>query len=103
ARGLAFDDPDRPECNNLLGIYQLLSDQTKEAVAAECKEMGWGQFKPLLAETTVEALRPIQEKYTELMSDRTYLHQVLAEGKEKAQAVAAPTLEKVKTAMGFIP
>ncbi|MGB3671396.1 MAG: tryptophan--tRNA ligase [Phormidesmis sp.] len=103
ARGLAFDDPDRPECNNLLGIYQLLSDQTKEAVAAECKEMGWGQFKPLLAETTVEALRPIQEKYTELMSDRTYLHQVLAEGKEKAQAVAAPTLKKVKTAMGFIP
>jgi len=102
ARGLAFDDPDRPECNNLLGIYQLLSNQTKEAVAAECKEMGWGQFKPLLAETTVEALRPIQEKYTELMSDRTYLHQVLAEGKEKAQAVATPTLKKVKTAMGFI-
>ncbi len=102
ARGLAFDDPERPECDNLLSIYQLLSNQTKAAVAAECKEMGWGQFKPLLAETTVEALRPIQAKYTELMSDRTYLNQVLADGKEKAQAVATPTLQKVKAAMGFL-
>ena len=101
-RGLEFDNPERPECNNLLGLYQLLSNQTKEAVAAECKEMGWGQFKPLLAETTVEALRPIQEKYDELMSDRAYLNQVLTEGKEKAQAVAAPTLAKVKNAMGFV-
>ena len=102
-RGLEFDNPERPECNNLLGIYQLLSNQTKEAVAAECKEMGWGQFKPLLAETTVEALKPIQEKYTDLMNDQTYLRHVLETGKEKARAVAAPTLEKVKTAMGFMP
>ena len=101
ARGLAFDDPERPECNNLLGLYQLLSNQTKDAVAAECKDMGWGQFKPLLAETTVEALKPIQEKYADLMGDRTYLQAVLADGKERAQAVAAPTLAKVKTAMGF--
>ena len=101
-RGLEFDNPERPECNNLLGIYQQLSDQSKEAVAAECKEMGWGQFKPLLAETTVEALQPIQEKYDELMSDRTYLNQVLTDGKERAQAVAAPTLQKVKNAMGFL-
>ena len=102
-RGLEFDNPERPECQNLLGIYQLLSNQSKEAVAAECKGMGWGQFKPLLAETTVEALRPIQEKYDELMSDRTYLTQVLANGKERAQAVATPTLQKVKAAMGFMP
>jgi len=101
ARGLEFDNPERPECHNLLGLYQLLSNQTKDAVAAECQDMGWGQFKPLLAETTVEALKPIQEKYADLMSDRTYLRQVLADGKERAQAVAAPTLAKVKTAIGF--
>ncbi|CAN5698929.1 tryptophan--tRNA ligase [soil metagenome] len=101
ARGLEFDNPERPECNNLLSLYQLLSDQTQAAVAAECEAMGWGQFKPLLAETTVAALQPIQAKYDELMSDRAYLQQILVEGKEKAQAIAAPTLAKVKTAMGF--
>ena len=101
-RGLEFDNPERPECNNLLSLYQLLSNQSREAVAEECKDMGWGQFKPLLAETTVEALRPIQEKYNELMGDRAYLNQVLADGKAKAQSVAAPTLAKVKEAMGFV-
>ncbi|KAB1991081.1 tryptophan--tRNA ligase, partial [Haemophilus parainfluenzae] len=55
-RGLWFDDPERPECHNLLSLYMLLSNQTKAAVAKECQEMGWGQFKPLLAETAVAAL-----------------------------------------------
>ncbi|MBO0349067.1 tryptophan--tRNA ligase, partial [Phormidium pseudopriestleyi FRX01] len=46
-RGLVFDDPERPECHNLLTLYQLLSGKTKDEVAAECQDMGWGQFKPL--------------------------------------------------------
>ncbi len=45
-RGLTFDDPARPECNNLLTLYTLLSGQKKEDVAVECQDMGWGQFKP---------------------------------------------------------
>lgn len=100
-KGLEFDNPDRPECNNLLTLYHLLSGQSREAVAAECAEMGWGQFKPLLAETTVEALRPIQEKYAEIMSDRATLDAILRDGREKAEASATPVLAKVKAAMGF--
>ena len=101
ARGLEFDNPDRPECNNLLTLYTLLSDQTKDEVAAECAEMGWGQFKPLLTETMIEALRPIQEKYAAVMDDRAYLDSVLRQGREKAEAIATVTLARVKTAMGF--
>ncbi|MBE9077894.1 tryptophan--tRNA ligase [Romeria aff. gracilis LEGE 07310] len=102
-RGLEFNNPDRPECNNLLGLYQLFSNQTKAAVAEECREMGWGQFKPLLAETIVAALEPIQQRYHELMRDRAYLEAVLRQGQEKAEQVALPTLDKVKTALGFAP
>jgi tryptophanyl-tRNA synthetase len=100
-KGLEFDNPDRPECHNLLTLYHLLSGQSREAVAAECAEMGWGQFKPLLAETTVEALRPIQEKYHEIMSDRAALDAILRDGREKAAASANHVLAKVKAAMGF--
>lgn len=100
-RGLWFDDPARPECHNLLGLYMLLSNQTKAAVAQECREMGWGQFKPLLAETAVEALGPIQAKFNELMGDRTYLETILTQGREKAEAVANVTLTKVKDALGY--
>ncbi|MCT7962487.1 tryptophan--tRNA ligase [Laspinema sp. D1] len=100
-RGLVFDDPERPECHNLLTLYQLLSGKTKEEVAAECQEMGWGQFKPLLTETTVEALKPIQEQYKEIMGDRAQLESVLREGREKAAAIANTTLNRVKTAFGY--
>ncbi|HEY9761908.1 MAG TPA: tryptophan--tRNA ligase [Trichocoleus sp.] len=100
-RGLEFGNPERPECNNLLGLYTLLSGKTKTAVAEECKEMGWGQFKPLLAETAVAALEPIQQKYQELMADRTYLESVLRQGNERARAIASQTLTKVKDALGY--
>jgi len=100
-RGLEFDNPDRPECHNLLTLYMILSGQTKAAIAAECADMGWGQFKPLLAETTVAALQPIQEKYHGLMDDRAYLESILREGREKAEAIALSTLAKAKTALGY--
>jgi len=100
-RGLEFDNGDRPECHNLLTLYMILSGQTKAAVAAECADMGWGQFKPLLAETMVAALQPIQEKYHGLMADRPYLESILREGREKAEAIALTTLHKAKTALGY--
>ncbi|MEO0536423.1 MAG: tryptophan--tRNA ligase [Cyanobacteria bacterium P01_A01_bin.123] len=100
-RGLEFDNPDRPECHNLLSIYAILSHQSQAAVAIECADMGWGQFKPLLTETTIEALKPIQDRYHELMGDRSYLESVLRQGNEKAGAIAALTLGKVKSALGY--
>lgn len=101
-KGLEFDNPERPECHNLLSLYQLLSEKTKEEVAAQCQDMGWGQFKPLLTETTISALQPIQEKYYSLMADRALLDSVLIDGAAKATEVAEETLLRVKKALGFL-
>lgn len=100
-RGLTFDDPARPECNNLLTVYTLLSGKRKEDVAVECQDMGWGQFKPLLTETIIESLKPIQEKYQTITADKSYLESVLRDGGEKARAIANQTLLQVKTALGY--
>jgi tryptophanyl-tRNA synthetase len=100
-RGLSFDDPERPECNNLLTLYMLLSGKKKEEVAAECQDMGWGQFKPLLTETAINALKPIQDKYHQITADKGYLESVLRDGREKAEAVANQTLADVKAALGY--
>ncbi|MEH2449952.1 tryptophan--tRNA ligase [Nostoc sp.] len=100
-RGLTFDDPARPECNNLLTLYTLLSGKRKEDVAAECQDMGWGQFKPLLTDTIIESLKPIQEKYQSITADKGYLESVLRDGGEKARAIANQTLSQVKTALGY--
>lgn len=100
-KGLEFGNPERPECNNLLTLYMILSGKTKEEVAAECTDMGWGQFKPLLTETTITALKPIQDKYQAVMDDKGYLESVLRDGREKAEAIANATLAKVKDALGY--
>ncbi len=101
--GLEFGNPERPEADNLLGLFALLSGKTRDTAAAECAAMGWGQFKPLLAEAAVAALQPLQERYAEIRRDEAYLSEVLREGKERAAAVATATLERVKAALGFLP
>ena len=100
--GLEFGNADRPETDNLLGLYALLSGKGREAAAAECADMGWGTFKPLLAETLVEALRPIQERYNTLSADPAELDRVLKAGSERANAVAEATLERTRDALGFL-
>ena len=100
-KGLEFDNSERPECNNLLTLYTILSGKTKATVAAECQDMGWGQFKPLLTEVMIESLKPIQEKYQAVMADKSYLESVLREGRQQAEAIANATLLRVKTAMGY--
>jgi tryptophanyl-tRNA synthetase len=100
--GLEFGNTERPEADNLLGLYAILSGLGREAAARECAEMGWGQFKPLLAEATVEALRPVQQRYRELRQDPGALDAVLKQGRERATVVAEATLGRVRSALGFL-
>ncbi|MBM5809637.1 MAG: tryptophan--tRNA ligase [Cyanobacteria bacterium M_surface_7_m2_040] len=100
--GLEFGNPERPEADNLLGLYALLAGLSPEQAAAECAQMGWGQFKPLLADVAVEALRPLQQRYSELRSDPGALLAVLERGRQQAQQVASASLERVREALGFL-
>ncbi|MFN3926621.1 MAG: tryptophan--tRNA ligase [Pseudanabaenaceae cyanobacterium] len=102
-RHLEFDNPDRPECHNLLTIYALATGKTKAEVAGECQNLkGWGEFKPLLAEALISHLQPIQARYKEVMAEKGYLDAVLQAGRQKAAEIANQTLTAVKTAMGFL-
>ncbi|KAJ1686232.1 hypothetical protein LUZ63_017622 [Rhynchospora breviuscula] len=100
--GLEFDNPERPECNNLLSVYQLVTGKTKEEVALECQNMNWGSFKQILTDALVDHLQPIQVRYQEITSDPGYLDGVLSEGARKASEIADTTLNNVYQAMGFL-
>jgi len=100
--GLELGNPERPETDNLLGLYAILSGLGRDAAAEECAQMGWGAFKPLLAEAAVEALGPVQERYAELSADPAELDRVLAHGRERAESVAQATLERTREALGFL-
>ncbi len=100
--GLEFDNPNRPEANNLLTLYSILSGLGREVVAKECATMGWGEFKPLLAEATIAALTPIQSRYNGLMNERDELNNILKIGRDQAEEVADATLKRLQNAMGLL-
>jgi tryptophanyl-tRNA synthetase len=103
ADGLCFDDASRPEANNLMTIYQLVTDRSKEDIAAECASLRWSDFKPRLADALVAHLAPLQARYAALRAEDGYLDDVLAEGAERAGAVAEATLADARDALGFVP
>lgn len=101
--GLEWDNPDRPECQNLLAIYSIVTGKTKEDISSEVADMSWGAFKPVLADAVVEHLKPFQATYAEVMGDRGELDRILRRGAEAANAEASVTCERVRDAMGFLP
>ncbi len=92
---------DRPEVNNLVGIYAAFSETTKEVVVEEFAGLGFGAFKPRLADLAVEKLGPITRKMSELMTDPAELDAILAKGAVRANAIAQPLLAEVKDVVGF--
>jgi tryptophanyl-tRNA synthetase len=80
-------------------MYQILSNQTPEAIEAHFSGKGYGHLKVELAEITNEFLRPLQE-HIRGISDAE-LDRILARGRDHARSVAGETLKKVYQAMGL--
>ncbi len=96
-----FDPEHKPGVSNLLQILAALSGDKPENVAA-----GYTQYGPLKADAgdaVVEAVRPVQQRATELMSDRAELAALLHKGADKARAVASVTLQRAYDAVGLAP
>ena len=96
-----FDRATKPGVSNLLEILAVATDSTPQEVATKYTQ--YGPLKTDAGDAIVELLRPIQVRYTELMTDRGELASLLRKGSDKAGQVAAATLERAYTAIGFIP
>ncbi|MEM9708885.1 MAG: tryptophan--tRNA ligase [Pseudomonadota bacterium] len=92
----------RPEAKNLVDIYAALSDRSADAVMGDVAGLGWGAFKPMLADLAVEKLAPISGEMARLMEDPAELDRVLAVGAAKARALADPILAETMELMGFV-
>lgn len=97
---IKYDPENKPGVSNLLVIYSSLTDRTIPELEEEYAGKGYGVFKKDLAEVVIETLRPIQQRYEELI-DSEELDRILDEGAEKANAVASETLRKMEKAMGL--
>ncbi|MFN3277629.1 MAG: tryptophan--tRNA ligase [Paracoccus hibiscisoli] len=93
---------DRPEARNLVNIYAALTEETPDQVLARFEGQGFGAFKPALAEVAVEALSPITRRMAEFMADPAQIDAILAQGSDRAAAVAMPILARTKEIMGLL-
>jgi tryptophanyl-tRNA synthetase len=89
--------------NNLMGIYSSITGKTMEEIQQEFEGKGYGDFKTAVGEAVIEELRPIQERYQQLISDKAYLETCFSENAPKAQAIARKTLAKVMKKIGYLP
>ncbi len=91
----------RPEAANLVGLMAALTGTGVAEVLRERGGQGFGTFKPALAEAMVAALAPITVRFNELRHDHAALDKVLADGADRARAIAEPVLAEVHRAVGF--
>jgi len=95
--------PDKPAISNLLELFAIASGQSVGELEQAYVGKGYGEFKTDLADALVTFVAPVQRRYHELAEDPGGLTAVLAEGAEKARAIARETLAEVKERMGFLP
>lgn len=67
----------RQPCGIQVDLLCMMCPQ--ESILAEVGSMRWGDFKPRLGEAVVEHLRPIQQRYHDVMGDPSQLDAILAQ------------------------
>ena len=95
--------PNKPGISNLIEIMAVIRDVEHAAIEKEFEGQQYGAFKQAVADEVVEFLRPTRERYDEIRPDEAGLQKTLAEGAEKAQAMASETLTDVRHQMGVGP
>ncbi|MBR6694287.1 MAG: tryptophan--tRNA ligase [Clostridia bacterium] len=92
----------RDGINNLIGIYSAVTGKSTDAIAAEFEGKGYGDFKTAVGEAVIEELRPIRERYEQIIADKAYLEEVYKKGAERAARVAFSTTRKAMKKVGFV-
>ncbi len=88
--------------NNLMIIYSAVTGDSFEKIEADFSGKGYGDFKSAVGEAVVEELRPVQEKFKQLMNDKSYLAECQRNGADFASRIAGRTLNKAMKKIGFL-
>ena len=92
----------RPEAENLLGIYSALKDEKFDDVMKEMSGKDFSSFKKLLSELTIDKIEPISKKMNDYLKNKDYLKKILEEGKKKASDISSKNLLEIKKTIGLL-
>lgn len=87
--------------NNLMSIYACCTGKSFDEIQSEFEGKGYGDFKTAVAESVIAEVKPVQDKFAEIMKDKAYVEKCAKEGAERASYLANKTLTKVMKKVGF--
>ena len=98
------EEPKDPSNCLVFKLYKLFSSKEEQDILAKKYlngGMGWGEAKQFLFEKVNRHIKPMREKYFEIVKDETFIDKVLKDGKEKAIVIAKKNLEDFKQLLGY--
>ncbi len=88
--------------NNLMSVYSCFTGKGFDEIEREFDGRGYGDFKIAVGEVCADALAPVQQKYNEILADKSNLEALMKKGAEEASYYARRTLSKVQKKLGFV-
>ncbi len=98
-----FDPESKPGIANLLTIFAALTGRGIEDLVGDYATTGYGRLKGDLADVVVEFVTPFRDRTLELLDDPAALDAIIADGTDRAAAIAEATLADVLDRVGFLP
>ena len=92
----------RPEAENLLGIYATLANQSIEKTLEQFSGSDFKKLKDALSDILISELEPINKEIKKLLDEEAYIIQILRKGSERADNISRPILEKTREIVGFL-
>ena len=92
----------RPEAENLLGIYATLANQSIEKTLEQFSGSDFKKLKDALSDILISELEPINKEIKKLLDEEAYIIKILRKGSERADNISRPILEKTREIVGFL-
>lgn len=99
-----MEAPKDPDKCNIFALFKLFSNEQQVAdLAAKYRagNFGYGHAKQALFEAYMDYFAPMRRRREELEKEPGYIDEVLRKGAEKANAVAAQTMDEVYRTVGL--
>jgi len=98
------EEPKDPETSNIFNIYRHFA--SPEQIAANRQKYlqggtGYGDLKKELFELLEATFAEPRRRYNDLLANKAEIDQILAQGAEKARAVASPLMAEIRRAIGI--
>ncbi len=98
------EEPKNPDTCQIYALYKLFATPEEQATLADryrAGGMGWGEAKEALFQVMNRELGPLRNRYEEIISDPPRLDKILAQGAEKARAIASRTVGRLRKTIGI--